>query len=72
MLGNFSYFLLSADFFQNHLFQNILSGIPPECQTVGIQIRPDILLSLIWVQTVCKGYQKMTLEDKELVWFSER
>ena len=27
---------------------------------------PDILSGLIWVQTVCKGYQQMTLEDKEL------
>ena len=30
------------------------------CQTVWIQIRPDILSGLVWVQTVCKGYQQMT------------
>ena len=30
------------------------------CQTVYIQIRPDVLLGLIWVQTVCKGYQQIT------------
>ena len=29
---------------------------PPECQTVCIQIRPDMLSGLIWVQTVCKSY----------------
>ena len=29
-------------------------------QTVWFQIRPDILSGLIWVQTVCKGYQQMT------------
>ena len=40
--------------------------MPSECQTIWIQIRPDILLGLIWVQTVCKGYQQMTLEGKEL------
>ena len=34
-----------------------LSGIPG-CQTVWILIRPNILLSLIWVQTVCKDYQQ--------------
>ena len=34
--------LSSANFFQNQLFQKILSGIPSECQTVWIQIRPDI------------------------------
>ena len=36
-------FLSSAFFFSNHLFRKILSGIPSECQTVGIQIRPDVL-----------------------------
>ena len=37
-----------------------LSGIPSECQTVWIQIRPDVLSCLIRVQTVCKGYQQTT------------
>ena len=63
MLGNFAcfFFLLSEDFFFkiNYLKKN-LSGIPSECQTVWIQIRPDVLSGLIWVQTVCKGYQQMT------------
>ena len=36
------------------------------CQTVWIQNRPDILPGLIWVQTVCKGYQQMTQGGKEL------
>ena len=31
-----------------------------ECQTFWIKIRPDILLGLGWVQTVCKGYQQTT------------
>ena len=26
--------------------------------------QPNVLLGLIWVQTVCKGYQQMTLGDK--------
>ena len=47
--------LWSADFFQNQLFRKIPLGIPFECQTVWIQISPDILSGLIWVQTVCKG-----------------
>ena len=34
-------FLSSANFFQNQLFQKILSGIPSELQTVWIHIRPD-------------------------------
>ena len=57
MLGNFECMLLSsADFFQNQLFP---SGIPSECQTVWIEIMPYILSGLIWVQTICKGYQLM-------------
>ena len=38
----------------------LLSIVPSECQTVWIQIRPDILSGLIWVKTVCKGYQQTT------------
>ena len=54
-------------FFQNELFQTILSGIPL-CETVWIQILLDVLSSLSWVQTVCKGYQQTALvhEGKEL------
>ena len=50
-------------FFLIYFFQKKkrnLSGIPSECQTVWIQIRPDVLSGLIWVQTVCTGYQQMT------------
>ena len=64
----FHAFMLSADFFQINFSFKILSGIPSECQIVLIQIRPDILLGLIWVQTVCKCYQQMTLvAGKELI-----
>ena len=35
-------------------------SIPSGCQTVWIQIRPNILSGLIWVQTVCNGYQQTT------------
>ena len=51
ILYAFVQFLLFADF-----FRKVLSGTPPECQTVWIQIRPNILSGLVWVQTVCKGY----------------
>ena len=62
----FTTFLSSADIFQNQLFRKILSGIQSECQIVWIQIWPDVLSGLIWVQTVCKSYQQTTLGDKEL------
>ena len=51
------------------LFGCWIFSIPLGCQTVWIQIRPDILSGLIWVQTVCKGYQqtkKSPLAGKEL------
>ena len=40
MLGNFPFFLLSADFFLKSTFLKIISGIRSECKTVWIQIRP--------------------------------
>ena len=58
-------FLSSAEFFQNQLIGEILSRIPSECQTDWIQISPDILSDLIWIQTVFKSYQRTTLGDKE-------
>ena len=64
--------LLSADFFQNPFFLKILSQILSECQTVCIQIRPDVLSGLIWVQTVCKSYQQTTLVNKELTYLGIR
>ena len=64
MLGNFACFFFFFRclwiFFLNQLFQKNLSGIPSECQTVWIQIRPDVLSNLIRFQTVCKGYQQTT------------
>ena len=51
--------LLIFFFSSKYLFQKVFfSRIPPECQTVRIQIRPNVLLGLIWVQTDCKGYQQ--------------
>ena len=47
-------------FFRLTFFTKNLSGIPSECQTVWIQIRPNVLSGLIWVQTVCRCYQQMT------------
>ena len=40
--------------------------MPSECQTVWIQITPDIMSGLIWFQTVCKRYQQRTLGGEEL------
>ena len=49
------------------LFGCWIFSMPSGCQTVWIQIRPDNLSGLIWVQTVCKGYQQSTLEKSALV-----
>ena len=66
--GNFFFFffLPSADFFLNQLFQKTLSGIPTKCQTDWIQISLRILTSLIWFQTVCRRYQQTTLGGIDL------
>ena len=37
------------------------------CQTDWVQIRPDVLSCLIWVQSVCIGYEQTTLVDNELI-----
>ena len=58
--------LSSADIKKKKTFQTILSRIPSGCQTVWIQIRPDILSGLIWVQTVCKIYLQTTPAGKGL------
>ena len=65
LLGNFACFFVVCQYFQNHIFRKILSGIPSECQTGWIQIRPDIMSGLIWVQTVYKGYPQTALVDIE-------
>ena len=67
ILGNFACFIVVCWFFSKSTFFKILSGIPSECQTVRIHIRPDVLPGLIWVQTVCNGYQQKTLVGKELI-----
>ena len=62
LLGNFSrFFCRLLTFSKITFFLKILSGVPSECQTVWILIRPDVLSGLIWVQTVCKGYQQTIL-----------
>ena len=52
-------------FFKINFFRKIISRIRPECQTVWIQIRPDVLSGLICVQTLCKSYRQTTLGDEE-------
>ena len=61
MLGNCScfYFRLLT-FFKIKFLKINHSGQPSECQTVWIQIKTDILLVFIWVQTVCKRLWQMT------------
>ena len=59
MLSNFSCFKCCLlIIFKIDFFKKIHSGtlIESESQTVWIQIRTDVLSVLIWVQTVCKGY----------------
>ena len=52
--------LTQADLYTQKNLQEILSGTLSKCQTVWIKIRTDIMLVLIWIQTVCKSYQQVT------------
>ena len=66
MLGNFSYVLSSSDYIL--FFKFIL--IQESHQSVKqFGSRSGLLSGLIWVQTVCKGYQQTALVNKE---FSRR
>ena len=44
-----------------------MSGILSDCKTDRIQIRLDVLLGLIWVQIVCKGFQQINIGVFSLV-----
>ena len=46
-------------FFKITFFKKILSGLPPVSNSLD-PVMSGILSGLIWVQTVCKGYQQMT------------
>ena len=58
-LGNFSCFCCRLLFSKSTFSKNIFQEHYSECQTVWIQIRTEVLLVMIWVQTVCKGYEQM-------------
>ena len=61
MLGNCScFYFRPLTFFKIKFLKINHPGPPSECQTVWIQIKTDILLVFIWVQTVAKGYWQTT------------
>ena len=53
----FYFFFFVCGFFLIYFFKTIFQEYH---QTVGIQVRPDVLSGLIWVQTVCKSHQQTT------------
>ena len=69
MLVNCScfYFRLLT-FFKIKFLQINHPGPPSECLTVWIQIKTDILLDFIWVQTVCK---RLLADDKIICWHAK-
>ena len=66
-LGNFFCLFVVCWFFSRSTFMKNSFKNHSECQTVWIQIRPDVASGLIWVQTVCKSYQQTTLGGEELM-----
>ena len=69
MLGNCScfYFRLLT-FFKIKFLKINHAGPPSEYQTVWIQIKTDIMLVFIWVQTVCK---RLLADDKIIHWHAK-
>ena len=63
MLGIFSCFCRVLTFLKINFFKKITTGTLSMCQTAWIQIGPDVLSGLIWVQTVWKGYQQRSADD---------
>ena len=57
-------FSVACWFFQNLIFPKILSGIPTECQTGWIQIRPDILSAWSGSKLLAKAISRWHLEVK--------
>ena len=60
-LGNLAWLFCYLLIFSKSTFWKIPSGWPSGCPTVRIEIRTDLLLGLIWVQTVCKDYTAYSL-----------
>ena len=58
-------FLSSADFFSKSTFKIIISGIPSECQTDWIQIRPNFFVRPD-LGPIYKGYKQRRLVGKKL------
>ena len=57
--------LSSVEFFQETFFKKNISGTLSNVKQFGS--RPgQLLCQCYWVQTVCKSYQQMTLEGKDL------
>ena len=57
-------YCLSRAWSESNLFAKVMSR-QSECQTDWIQIRPDKILGLIWIQSVCKGHEQTTLVGNE-------
>ena len=54
----FACLVIFHDFFLSSAEYYFKKKKTPKCQTAWIQIRSDVLLGLIWVQTVCKDHQQ--------------
>ena len=53
--------------FRTPRFRKLLPVVQSVYQTVWIQIRPDIMSGLVWVQIICKGYQSRGFRKDEIV-----
>ena len=69
-LGTFyCFFVVYLFFCKINFFEKFFRVYHQSFQTFWIQIRPDILSGLIWIQTVCNCYYQTTLVGKVCLLF---
>ena len=69
LLGNFrAFFLSSIDYLSKSPFSKISLRNTIKVSNSWIQIWPGVSSGLLWVQSVCKGYQQTPKVGKELRW----
>ena len=64
----FMFYFRLLTFFKIKFLKIKHPGPPSECQTIWIQIKTDIMLAFILVQTVCK---RLLADDKIIPWYAK-
>ena len=66
------YLLPSADIFKINFFKKFFQQHYQRVKGFGFGAGPKVLLVLIWVQTVCKGQQKVAASKERVTYLTRR